>query len=117
RDPGKNPRLRPRQAAPPQGRQGRRGGAARATPCRGDAAAQGGGIGPRAQLRPLPRCAWRSPNGPSGGRTTPSADLTSAQAHFLMRPQRSAGERRGGGLWARGCGAVEGGGGGGVWAG
>src|SRR5205823_3800282 len=45
---GKNPRLRPRQGAPPRRRQGRRGGPARAVPRRRRAAAaQGGGVAPR----------------------------------------------------------------------
>ncbi len=43
-DPGKNPRLWPHQDAQPHGRQGRRGGAARAIPRRARAAAEGGGV-------------------------------------------------------------------------
>src|SRR5262249_34388810 len=42
--PGEDPRLRPRQAAPPCGRQGRRSGAAGAIPRRRSAAAQGRGV-------------------------------------------------------------------------
>ena len=44
RDPGEDPRLRPRQGAPPRRRQGRRGRAAGAVPLRQAAAAEGGGI-------------------------------------------------------------------------
>ena len=44
RDPGEDPRLRPRQGAPPRRRQGRRGGAARAVPLRPGPAAQGRGV-------------------------------------------------------------------------
>ena len=45
RDPGKNPRLRPRQGAPSRRRQGRRGGAARSVPLGQAASAEGGGVG------------------------------------------------------------------------
>ena len=45
RHPGKNPRLRPRQGTPSGGREGRRGGAARAVPRQPDAGAEGGGVG------------------------------------------------------------------------
>ena len=44
RDPGKNPRLRPRQAAPSRRRQGGPGGPARAVSCRRAGAAQSGGM-------------------------------------------------------------------------
>ena len=43
--PGEDPRLRPREGAASGGREGRRGGAARAVPLRPDAGAQGGGVG------------------------------------------------------------------------
>ena len=45
RDPGKDPRLRPRQGAPSRRRQGRRGGAARPVPLRHAAFVEGGGVG------------------------------------------------------------------------
>ena len=44
RHPGEDPRLRPREGAASGGREGRRGGAARAVPLRADAGAQGGGV-------------------------------------------------------------------------
>src|ERR1700704_5080693 len=53
RDPGKDPRLRPRQDASPQGRQGRRSRAARPVPCWPGAAPQGGGVG----RTPMPKLA------------------------------------------------------------
>ena len=43
-DPGEDPRLRPRQAAAPRGRQGRRGDAARPAALRRAALSQGGGV-------------------------------------------------------------------------
>ena len=44
RDPGEDPRLRPREGAASGGGEGRRGGAARAVPLRAGAGAQGGGV-------------------------------------------------------------------------
>ena len=50
-DPGEDPRLRPRQAAPPRGRQGRRGDAAGPAALRRAALPQGGGVGAGAVAR------------------------------------------------------------------
>ena len=76
---GKNPRLRPRQAAPPQGGEGRRSGAARSVPRGPRPAAQGRGIAVQRRM-PLrhwwPVAANRRRRGTRP--VTPSADLTSA---------------------------------------